>query len=66
METKQTLTVFIREVYPQVWERWEEKKLARKRERARLSMRSRYVPTGKNPGRPKIDEVKNPDQPEQM
>jgi hypothetical protein len=60
---KYTLNDYIKEHHPLIWEKWEKFQIERKREKARIGMRAKYVPTGNTPGRPRIEETKSPAQP---
>lgn len=54
MRKNYTITKYLAEFWPQALRDWQDYQVISKRERARTNMRARYVPTGRNPGRPRI------------
>jgi hypothetical protein len=60
------LNLYIKEHHPLIWDRWAKFQLDRKREKARLGMRARYIPTGSTPGRPRIEDPRSQSQPAQQ
>lgn len=55
MRDKYTLHDYIKELHPLIWEKWAKTQAEMRREKARIGMRARYIPTGNTPGRPRIE-----------
>jgi len=54
--TKYTLTQYVTDHHPQVLEQYNAFKEKLRKKKARAYMRSYYKPTGKKPGRPRIED----------